>query len=340
MKLPFPWFGGKTLAAPKIWEAFGNPVNYSEPFAGGLASLLLRPNYDPLLHTETINDLDCFVANFWRALQHDPNGVCHYCGQPVNEADLHSRHKWLINQSEFREKMLSDPDFYDIKIAGWWVWGLCCWIGSGWCPQDGVASVQLPHLGDHGRGGHRKRPHLGDHGQGIHRKRPHLGDHGRGNDLLEYLQALADRLRRVRVCCGDWSRVLGPSPTHKIGLTAILLDPPYQQDLRADLYSVETEVSSLVREWAIENGDNPALRIVLCGYSDEHASMPDTWRKVYWKAGKGFAGQNKKSENDNRDKETLFLSPACLPVAGETWMDGSEVTQNKRQLDIWDALAS
>ena len=106
--------------------------------------------------------------------------------------------------------MLRDPDFYDVKVAGWWVWGLCCWIGSGWCHLNEVASMQRPHLGDHGRGVHRKRPHLGNTGQGVHRKRPHLGDHGQG-DLLEYLHALADRLRRVRVCCGDWQRVLGSS---------------------------------------------------------------------------------------------------------------------------------
>lgn len=322
LKAPFPWFGGKSRAANLIWQAFGDAPNYVEPFAGSLAALLLRQDYDPLKHTETVNDLDCYVANFWRALQHDPEGVMHWCDQPVNEADLHARHKWLIGQAEFREKMLSDPGFYDIKIAGWWVWGLCCWIGSGWCKVDGVAAMKLPHLGNHGRG--------------IHRKRPHLGNHGRG-DLQEYLQSLADRLRRVRVCCGDWARVLGPSPTFKLGVTAVLLDPPYRQDLRADLYSVETHVSDDVRKWAITNGGNSKLRIVLCGYSDEHR-MPEDWRKVAWECGKGFAGQNKKFSNDNRDKETLWISPACLPVAGETWADGRP-TNHKRQLDIWEALS-
>ena len=76
---------------------------------------------------------------------------------------------------------------------------------------------QLPHLGDAGMRLHRKRPHLGDAGMGLHRKLPHLGNAGMGAEcevsdrtsgtreaLFAYLFGLAERLRRVRVCCGDW----------------------------------------------------------------------------------------------------------------------------------------
>jgi hypothetical protein len=41
--------------------------------------------------------------------------------------------------------------------------------------------------------------------------------------LLEWFQELAKRLSRVRVCCGDWSRVTGPSVTHGMGLTGVFL---------------------------------------------------------------------------------------------------------------------
>lgn len=63
MKAPFPWFGGKSRAAPLIWECLGNVTNYVEPFAGSLAVLLLRP-WGPG-RNETVNDKDCYVANFW-----------------------------------------------------------------------------------------------------------------------------------------------------------------------------------------------------------------------------------------------------------------------------------
>ena len=57
------------------------------------------------------------------------------------EADLTAKHRWLQEASrkaEFKRRMLSDPEFYDAKIAGWWAWGASCWIGAGWCDEAGV----------------------------------------------------------------------------------------------------------------------------------------------------------------------------------------------------------
>lgn len=311
MKSPFPWFGGKSKVAPAVWQRFGNVPNYVEPFAGSLAVLLNRPHESK---TETVNDLDCYIANFWRALQCDPDEVAYWADWPVNEADLHARHNWLLNRAEFRQQMHHDPNYYDAKIAGWWVWGICQWIGSGWCAEDYYdddGKQQLPHLGNAGTGVHRasqKRPHLGGHGNGGG-----LGINRNSNgDLHAYMQSLADRLRRVRVCCGDWSRVLGDSVTHKHGLTAVFLDPPYSHDLRDNtLYGRENDCAADVWAWAIENGDNPLLRIALCGYADEHA-MPDNWECYRWKAHGGYGSQGNGSGRDNADKECIWFSPACI----------------------------
>ncbi len=158
LKAPFPWFGGKSRVAPLVWSRFGDTANYVEPFAGSLAVLLGRPTEAGI---ETVNDLDCLVANFWRALQHDPEAVADAADNPVNEADQHARHLWLCSQEDFRERMKVDPEYYDAKIAGWWVWGQCIWIGSGWCAK------QRPHLGNAGTGVHRKLPHLGNAGTGF-----------------------------------------------------------------------------------------------------------------------------------------------------------------------------
>jgi len=130
LRAPFPWFGGKSRAAHLVWAAFGDVPNYVEPFAGSLAVLLARPTSSRI---ETVNDIDCYLSNFWRAVQAAPELVAEHADWPVNEADLHARHRWLVNQAEFRERMKQDPEFFDAKIAGWWVWGLCQWIGSGWC---------------------------------------------------------------------------------------------------------------------------------------------------------------------------------------------------------------
>ena len=100
MKSPFPWFGGKSRVAVDVWARFGDVPNYVEPFAGSLAVLLGRPHAPKI---ETVNDLDGYVANFWRAMTKDPEAVAHHADNPVNECDLHARHAWLgHNDSQVR----------------------------------------------------------------------------------------------------------------------------------------------------------------------------------------------------------------------------------------------
>ena len=64
LKAPFPYFGGKSKVAPLVWSRFGDVRNYVEPFAGSLACLLARPS--PFVGTETVNDADGLISNFWR----------------------------------------------------------------------------------------------------------------------------------------------------------------------------------------------------------------------------------------------------------------------------------
>lgn len=363
LRAPFPWFGGKSRAADLIWEGLGDVGNYVEPFAGSLAVLLGRPTAP---RTETVNDLDCYVANFWRALAADPSALAAAADWPVNEADLHARHRWLVDQEGFRDRIRSDPEFYDVRVAGWWVWGLSCWIGGGWCatgvqangevpseqarrPQlltaKGVhrksLAQQIPEVSASGTGdairrgvvaiqerrprldGREGRPHNGygvhriadraahkvmlsgnGHGVGVHSNRRHA--------LVDEFHTLAQRLRGVRVVCGDWKRVLTPSVTTGHGVTGVVLDPPYDQKERAgNIYACESQVSAEVRRWAIEHGDDEQLRIVLCGYEGEHA-MPRSWRVVEWKAAGGYG---RKKGNQNRHRERLWFSPACQAAA-------------------------
>jgi hypothetical protein len=413
LKAPFPYFGGKRRVAETVWKAFGNPANYVEPFFGSGAVLLARPDVGKI---ETANDYCGFICNFWRAVQAAPIDVAKWGDWPVNELDLHARHKWLVGRAEeIREQLRGDPDFFDAKVAGWWVWGLCQWIGGGWCVEpnnhkhpklDGIGkgihanrghAKSEAHMekrpamdGEHaGRGvhsdaAHRKIPDLtgrgggrGVHsdaahsespprahqrlgsnwnvrpdldgktaGRGIHApsayspgRRPRLSDAGSGDHLpalgndrgingvaaapcSEWFQELQTRLRRVRVACGDWTRVLGPSVLGKgknVGgrrPCAVFLDPPYSHEFRdARLYAEDdARISEKVREWAIANGDDPDLRICLAGYFEEHAAaMPASWTVHRWKAARGYAAEG----NDNREQETLWFSPHCLPIDGQ-----------------------
>lgn len=368
LKAPFPWFGGKSRASHLVWRGFGDVPNYVEPFAGSLAALLGRPHEARI---ETVNDLDCYLANFWRAVKWAPELVAEHADWPVNEADLHARHRDLVTRVEFRRRMKREPKFFDAELAGWWVWGLCQWIGSGWCSdanwddtrprlrgslaETDTSRPNMTPMGVHrrqvtsraekrpvlkrgGLGVHRrlsrnlnsaeweKRPNLGEGGKGVHRTRlseqmPMLsGDSGasgrgihasgRSLPLIAWMQALAERLRRVRVCCGDWKRVLGPSVTTHIGATGVFLDPPYLATVRSpDLYATEgADVAHAVREWAIEHGSDPKLRIALCGYEGEHV-MPATWECVEWKAVGGYAAAAGNTENASRER--IWFSPHC-----------------------------
>jgi len=353
---PFPYFGGKSRIAGEVWRRLGDTPNYVEPFFGSGAMLFLRPHWPFDARIETVNDKNGYVANFWRAINNDSGGVADYADWPQNENDLHARHWWLKQQhDDLTRRLEGDPDYYDIKIAGWWVWGMCLWIGHGFCdmgangPWQSVEGELLKvakegdngiwrqriDLSSRGYGINRQRIHLGNgqginrnrihllRSQGINRNRIHLGNTGRGINptgtlrsrqrIHTYFEAIAERLRGVRVCSGDWSRVCGPTPTEKLGLTAVFLDPPYNADAGRDnkLYATEDiEVSHAVREWAIEHGDNPLLRIALCGYEAEHGHlMPGSWECVSWSAGNSY---NSSSNSDNRHQERIWFSPHCL----------------------------
>jgi DNA adenine methylase len=285
LKAPFPWFGGKSRVADIVWERFGNVPNYVEPFFGSGAVLLGRPHSPG---TETVNDLDCYLANFWRSIKTNPSTTAAWADWPVNEADLLARHQWLVDQAEFKAHMRRDPEHCDLRIAGWWVWGICQWIGSGWCAQRG--------------NGHQPE------------QLPHLGDAGRGEAIAEYFAALSNRLRRVRVACGEWDRVLSPAVTFRHGITGVFLDPPYTDgDMQYSAGGCGGSVSSAVREWAIANGDNRDLRIALCGYEGEHA-LPDDWECVAWKARGGYGSQSEGAGRANASRERIWFSPNCLRV--------------------------
>lgn len=334
LRAPFPWFGGKRRVAHLVWNAFGDVQNYVEPFAGSLAVLLERPTAPKV---ETVNDLDCYLANFWRSVQFDPEQVAHWADWPVNEADLHARHRWLVAQDEFRQKMKRDPHFFDPKIAGWWVNGVCQWIGGGYCAGSNWEaathrvrgnktseearrpnpSQQIPQLGgDSGAAGR------GIHASGLTTKwegRTNAGRNGRGingtsdqtQPIYDWMQVLSARLRKVRVCCGNWKRILSKSATVSIGTTAVFLDPPYGEAAGRDpsLYAEESpHVSKDVHAWCLAHGDNPKLRIALCGYEGEH-KMPRSWRMLAWKAAGGYASAAGNTENSERER--VWFSPHC-----------------------------
>ena len=337
LQAPFPYFGGKRRAASIIWDALGDPGGYVEPFAGSAAVLLARPPVKGR-RVETINDMDGWLVNAWRSIRLSPTEVAAHAVGPVSELDYHARLAWL--QERRNDGLVTwlegNPEAHDPKAAAWWLYVAACGIGDPWGPgpwrvvDEHLTDTRTPAPRQRGaghppgadgeRGVNRKLPHLGDAGRGIHRALPHLGDAGQGGIHLEsltsYMMQLAWRLERVRITCGSWNRILGPSVTRASagnGNVGIVLDPPYSTS--GDLYAVTNaggdeheSISAQVAEWCA-NAPND-LRIVLCGYDAEHDDLLERgWRKVEGKSG-GGAGYSVRKDNGRRER--LWLSPACV----------------------------
>lgn len=308
MKAPFPYFGGKLHAAPLLWSRFGADCgNYVEPFFGSGAVWLNRPT--EYCGWATVNDLDGNVANVWRSMRHSPEAVAEYACWPVNECDLHARHLWLVNNApKLAARLMADPDYHEPRTAAWWIWGACSWIGSGWCAGDGPWHAEpdedgIPALtlGDGGRGVNRKLPHLGDGGNGVNRQIE--GD--RLAWIREWFAELQSGMGEARVCCGDWSRIMSPGTMTRNGVAAVLLDPPYS--LTGAVYANDSRtVSGDVREWCVQNGADPRLRIALCGHAGEgHEELEAIgWTVETWDKRGGYQGAD--------DRERIWFSPHCI----------------------------
>lgn len=305
LRAPFPYFGGKRRAASLVWQALGDVDHYIEPFCGSAAVLLARPGGAG--RCETINDADGMVSNFWRAVRSAPDAVAAHCDWPVTEPDLHARHLWLIGQREsLTARLIDDPEWFDAKAAGWWCWGACAWIGTGWCAAK-APSRQLPHLSNAGMGVHAPR-----------RVTAFADEAVAYATVADWFRALQERLRRVRVPSGDWRRVVAspsvlfPNDPGRAGRSTcgVFLDPPYAEG-RMDYAAggTGTDLSAEVRAWAIVRGNDPRVRIVLCGYEGEHEPPPG-WRVAAWKTKGGYASTS--GDNANQRRERLWLSPHCV----------------------------
>ena len=318
---PFVYFGGKRTIAADVWARLGSPKQYIEPFAGSLAVLLAAPERASL---EVIGDQNFYVANFWRCVRYQPEKCAVEADYPVSHVDLDARHRWLTDPTRTAElrSRLADPEWPgDARIAGWWVWGQCAWIGSGWCEREvsdagmGVQSKiphvsnagrgvqsQIPHVGNAGMGVQSQIPHVGNAGMGVQSKIPHVGNAGKG--VIEWFRYLSARLARVRIIHGDWTRTLN----HHYGGkdTAIFFDPPYVAFERLYASGSDRPVAPAVADWCREHADE--ARIALCGHRGDY-DLPG-WDVLEWSRVNGTYGSTK-----TKDEEAIWFSPTCIKPA-------------------------
>lgn len=197
-KAPMVYFGGKSRAAPLVWQLLGDVSHYVEPFAGSLAVLLNRPHpCNRAYYSETVNDIDALLCNAWRSIQLSPDATAEAASYPVIEADKSARQIALLRwrETEGAERMAGDPLFHDPVMGGWWLWSVAVQIGafSGdgpWIADPKTGRIIKQARGPREPGVHRNRPLIVNAGVGVNnqtmrepgvsRGLPHLSDDGRG----------------------------------------------------------------------------------------------------------------------------------------------------------------
>lgn len=301
LRAPFPYFGGKSMIADLIWRRLGCVKRYIEPFFGSGAVLLKRPDWrkNP---DEIICDKDGHIANVWRSIKFAPDKVAEWCDWPVNHADLCARREVLRRESEnLLRDLIADPEYYNAKLAGYWVWCASCWIGS----EMVIAHDAIPLLT------RKQGVNLGQIPQLCHDRRVNV----KRQNIYDWLKSLSMRLRQVKVVCGDWSRVCGGNWQGDKSTCGIFFDPPYSDEKRnKNIYACESmTVAHDVREWAKKRGDNKNYRIIIAGYDGEHDELLNYgWTVEAWKANGGYGNQGNGQEKENAKRERLCLAPHCL----------------------------
>jgi hypothetical protein len=347
-KAPFPFFGGKSKAAPTVWSLLGDVDHYCEPFAGSLAVLLGRPHpANRPYHSETVNDLDGLIVNAWRAIQMYPDEVARHASWPVMEADKTARQiafqRWRNEKN--LDLLAGDPFFCDPMIAGWWIWGVSVQIGAvkgPWTADPVTGRITKQARGPVREPGvYRDLPHVSDNGQGVAspglREPGVLSPHAMDADnpdgfhpvtmpeLTRWMHYLSARLRHVRVLNGDWSRLVTKGTTNNLavrkkgGVAGVFLDPPYSDSERkAGLYHEDGGTVAVdVLEWCKQlDTANPKWRVVLAGYDGEHNELANLgwtcheWYVKGWLTG-GMANV-RGSGHSQQSRERLWASPQCL----------------------------
>ena len=168
---PFPYHGGKSRAAPEVWRRFGPVHSLIELFGGSLAVLLGCPwGQRP---REIANDIDGLVVNFFRAVRGDPERAAYYADWPTTHLDLIARKRYCLERlAELQERLAADDEYFDAKIAGYWVWCVSNDIGLF---SEGSASIPLI---DHTDGGRGVKARVDAPGGDASSKMPRLGCNG------------------------------------------------------------------------------------------------------------------------------------------------------------------
>jgi len=293
MRQLFPYIGGKYSVAPEINRRFGNIDTRIDAFTGSSSWILASP---PVRY-EIVNDLDGYVVNYLRAVKYAPEELARHLDFPRAELELIAYHHYTRDRlPELVARLGGDPDYYDPVLAARWAYVMAHSLmheykrAGSWLVRDGRLRYE--------RGTGRIRGSM----TSRHLLLTRLLKERR---VFEYITSLNERLRCVQVWWNDFEVVVEKADRSEFGVVGVLLDPPYPRHLRDYDYNTDgADVWHRAARWAVANGDNPKLRIAVCGYGDAEsdALFPQTWARFVWR--RSGIGRYK-------DRECIWFSPHC-----------------------------
>ena len=323
----YTYFGCKKKMIDIVWTEYFHDIDMLiEPFAGTAVIACNKPD-TVNVKTTYLNDYDCHIANVLRSVVYDSEALIDYICHPRLELDLHMIHDYITGAKPYlRDLLMKNIDAHDVKLAGWWVWGINHWIGGSWCncelkkidklteQYDEDFFVYPSGVGEKVSTGRNK---LISSDQVTHQKistdRNKLlhGDqltHNKTSDRYDHVSTIVnniyDQLSEAKIMYGDFERVITDSYTGDGKRVGIFMDPPYQKVSCAtydNLYGSSNlkedhNTFDRAKKWFLDNYKNPKLKIILCGHKECFDDIHCDIKKVEWKRGGGYAkdkdGQN------------------------------------------------
>jgi DNA adenine methylase len=280
IKTLVPWFGNKRTLAPLIVAELGKHRSYFEPFCGGLAVLLAKPESSH----ENVNDLHGDLINLARVVQDPTMGSKFY---------RRMRRVWLSEEQflEARETIIAGECPANVNFER-----ACAFFFVGWFGRNGVLGTKSCNFGFCARW----TPNGGHSGK-------------RFQSAVQSIPAWRQRMRRLTILKRDAFEML--ADIQDCAGTVIYCDPPYLVKGASYLHDFKLADHQRLADAVAKF---KTARVVVSYY--DHPLLSDLypgWAQVKINVTKALAHCQNREKNDTKAVEVLLINGPSFTTQGD-----------------------